>query len=54
MRGLSLVDAAPRCVYIERIETKRREQQMHTIATAIYNLFDRIQLGLMWLFDIEE
>jgi len=27
---------------------------MHTIATAIYNLFDRIQLGLMWLFDIKE
>jgi hypothetical protein len=27
---------------------------MHTIATAIYNLFDRIRLGLMWLFDIEE
>ncbi len=29
-------------------------QVMHTIATAIYNLFDRIQLGLMWLFDVEE
>lgn len=40
--------------YILNASKRSKENQMHHFAKAAFHIFDHIQRGLMWLFNIKE